>query len=156
MSKRKYWKIDSTRKRILNEITSIVTVYSYPDEDYCPDCKYDPVSKSSVDMNCETCNGTGKVLGSPNVTRFRGNLRQLQGESIVRRNLGNVTSDLYLLYCSADMLSILQEAKHIKIKDNYYEAWLDDTSNPVIKYIRTMDKQDRIEITLKRREGEDS
>jgi hypothetical protein len=27
----------------------------------CPDCDFDPISGTSTDPNCETCNGTGKV-----------------------------------------------------------------------------------------------
>lgn len=145
----------TTRKRILNEIANIISLYSYPDESNCPDCLYDPESQSSVDINCETCSGTGKILGTPTITRIKGNLRNLKGESIIRRDLGNVTSDLYLLYCDAVYVDAIRAAKYIKIEDVYYESWLNDTGNPTIRFIRTMNEQDRIEITLKRREGED-
>jgi len=156
MGKRKLFRIKSTRKRILNDITNLVYLYAYPDEIDCPDCVYDSVSGESADVNCATCNGVGKVLGTAKITCIRGSLRCLTGESIIRRELGNVKSDVYLLYCDIAYIDSIKSAKYIKSQENYYQSWLDDTGNPIIRSIRTMDEFDRIEVTLKRREGEDS
>lgn len=156
MGNRKLHKIKVTRKRVLNELKSLVYLYAYPDEIDCPDCVYDPVSDESADVNCATCNGTGRVMGTAKITTINGSLRCLTGESIIRRELGNVTSDVYLLYCDSLYATSIREAQHIKIGSNYYQAWLNDTGKPIMRYIRTMDELDRMEVTLKRREGEDS
>jgi hypothetical protein len=121
----------------------------------CTTCGYDPVSKESADSNCLTCNGTGVILGEPKIVCIKGNLRCLTGESIIRRELGNVKSDVYLLYCDATYDTLIMAAKEIKVGSNYYQSWLNDTGNPIMRYIRNMDEFDRIEVTLKRREGED-
>ena len=157
MGRRKAYLVNKTRKHILNEIDKLVYLYSYPSETVCPDCIYDPVSQESSDSNCETCDGTGKILGDPKITKIKANLRNLQGESIIRRGLGNVVSDVWLMYCDETFKDLITSATKVYFDGVYYQSWLNDTGSPLIRKVSNLNGiTDRIEVTLKRRIGEDS
>lgn len=157
MGRRKAYLVNKTRKHILNEIDKLVYLYSYPSEAACPDCIYDPVSQESSDSSCSTCSGTGKILGDPKITKIKANLRNLQGESIIRRGLGNVISDVWLMYCDETFKDLITSATKVYFDGVYYQAWLNDTGSPLIRKVSNLNGiTDRIEVTLKRRIGEDS
>lgn len=45
---------------MLNET---LTIYHNHETD-CPDCGYDPIRKESTNLNCQTCDGIGKIIDS--------------------------------------------------------------------------------------------
>jgi len=142
------WKSD--RDRLLKKIQDKVILRQKGTATDCT-CGYDPVTKESSDPSCAYCSGTGKIYSNDKITVIDANVRELAGESALRRDLGNIVHSATLLYCDAKYKEKIKLAYQVTVGTVNYTPYKDADGKCVIRGLRNPDgKVDRIETTLER------
>ena len=143
------WK--NQRNRFLRKIQTKVILYQRGTESDCPDCGYDPVTEESSDPNCPTCGGIGKIYTDDIITVMDGNLRELSGESALRRDLGNISSGAVLLFCDVKYKAKIKLMYKIKVGRDYYTTYKDADGKLIMRKLRNPSGEyDRLEIAMVR------
>jgi len=139
------------RDRILRKIQTKVILRQKGIATDCSHCNFDPVTKESSDPNCSYCKGTGKVYTDDKITVINANIRELGGESALRRDLGNIVHSATLLYCAAKYKNKIKLAYKITVGDIDYSTYKDADGKLVMRQLRDPDgKIDRLEVTLEK------
>lgn len=143
------WQKD--RDKLLRKIESKVILRQKGISTDCTHCGYDIVTKESSDPSCAYCGGTGKIYGDDKITVIDANVREINGSSALRRDLGNISHSATLLYCDSKYLAKMKLAYQITVGEINYSTYKDADGKLVMRHLKDPNgESSRLEVTLVR------